>query len=53
VITGLKVIADVLLHGSAQVRFPKQDLVDGLKRLAEYRSGLDKARAEKKVLEIK
>ena len=28
-------------------------LVDGLRRLPEYRAGLDKAPAEKKVVEIK
>jgi hypothetical protein len=31
----------------------RQDLVDGLKRLAEYRVGLDKIPAEQKVVEIK
>ncbi len=31
----------------------RQDLVDGLKRLAEYRAGLDKTPAEQKVVEIK
>ena len=30
----------------------RQDLVDGLKRLAEYRSGLDKAPAAQKVVPI-
>jgi hypothetical protein len=31
----------------------RQDLVDGLKRLAEYRAGLDKTPAEPKVVEIR
>jgi integrase len=31
----------------------KQDLVDGLKRLADYRASLDKAPAQQKVVEIK
>jgi len=31
----------------------RQDLVDGLRRLAEYHAGLDKAPAEKKVVEFK
>jgi len=31
----------------------RQDLFDGLKRLAEYRAGLDKTPAEQKVVEIK
>ena len=31
----------------------RQDPVDGLRRLAEYRAGLDKAPGERKVFEIK
>jgi hypothetical protein len=31
----------------------RQDLVDGLKRLADYRAGLGKAEAEQKVVQIK
>jgi hypothetical protein len=31
----------------------RQDLVDRIKRLANYRSGIDKTPAEKKVVEIK
>jgi hypothetical protein len=31
----------------------RQDLLDGLKRLAEYRPWLDKTPAEQKVVEIK
>ena len=31
----------------------KQDLVDGLKSLADYRASLDKAPAQLKVVEIK
>jgi hypothetical protein len=30
----------------------RQDLVDGLKRLADYRAGLDKTPAEQKVVTI-
>lgn len=31
----------------------RQDLVDGIKRLADYRSGVDKSPAEKKVVEMR
>ena len=31
----------------------RQDLVDGIKRLADYRAGVDKTPGEKKVVEIK